>query len=132
LLLKNLKRIRRRFLFTINFLLSIILSKETWYGHLICCRRKGPLRRLWLLGKLCNQSPRVCRFVLFHCSLIYFYMCVLVTLVLFVCLFTRKLPLRRPWSKADPKVVAVEAIEKTVDDIVIKICNDIYDEVMRG
>jgi hypothetical protein len=33
--------------------------------------------------------------------------------------------------EADAEAVAFEATEKIADDIVLKICNDLYDEVMR-
>jgi hypothetical protein len=35
-------------------------------------------------------------------------------------------------SEADAEVVAIETAEKIADDIVLKICNDLYDEVMWG
>jgi hypothetical protein len=36
------------------------------------------------------------------------------------------------WLNADLDLAAIEVTEMTVDDIMIKNCNDIYDEVMRG
>jgi hypothetical protein len=34
--------------------------------------------------------------------------------------------------EVDAEAVAAEAAKKIVDDIVLKICNDLYDKVMQG
>jgi hypothetical protein len=35
-------------------------------------------------------------------------------------------------SEVDAEAIAIEAADKNADDIMMKICNDIYGEVVRG
>jgi hypothetical protein len=76
-------------------------------------------------------------FLFYFIVILVYFVCMLVIHVFFIGLFywepshSRAIIEVKP-SEADAEKAATEAAKKIIDDIVLKICNDLYEEVMEG
>jgi hypothetical protein len=135
--LKSQRRIERRFILTNYFSASYHYNEVCPFFISNLLQHGRQLTRLRLSENLYNQrSTKVCNFVCF--TVLFDLFSMRAGGSYFVCLtFYWEASLLHAIIKvkqfeADAEAVAAKAAKKIADDIVLKICNDLYDKVMQG